>query len=93
LVATKLKARFAQLLTWHCLNHRLELAVGDAVRSCTEINQFKINKFQVIKVPEVGKAKWKHDKALHNKQVAEGVRLANTLTKMTDSNKLILLAL
>ena len=41
-VAAKLKARFPQLLTWHCLNHRLELSVGDAVKSCTEINQFKI---------------------------------------------------
>ena len=41
-VATKLKARFPQTLTWHCLNHRLELADGDAVKSCTEINHFKI---------------------------------------------------
>jgi len=36
-VAAKLKTRFPQLLTWHCLNHRLELSVGDAVKSCTEI--------------------------------------------------------
>ena len=41
-VAAKLKSRFPQLLTWHCMNHRLELSVGDAVKSCTEINQFKI---------------------------------------------------
>ena len=37
-VATRLKARFPQLMTWHCLNHRLELAVNDAVKSCTQIN-------------------------------------------------------
>jgi hypothetical protein len=41
-VAAMLKARFPQLMTWHCLNHRLELSVGDAVKSCMEINQFKI---------------------------------------------------
>ena len=40
--AAKLKDRFPRLLTWHCLNHRLELSVNDAVKCCTQINPFKI---------------------------------------------------
>ena len=39
-VAAKLKSRFPLLTSWHCFNHRLELSVGDAVKSCTEINHF-----------------------------------------------------
>ena len=30
-VHTKLKARYQAVVGWHCLNHRLELSVGDAV--------------------------------------------------------------
>jgi len=30
-VATRLTARYPNLFTWHCMNHRLELAVSDAV--------------------------------------------------------------
>ena len=41
-VATQLKSRFPLLISWHCFDHRLELAVYDAVKSCTEINHFKI---------------------------------------------------
>jgi hypothetical protein len=41
-VATKLKHRFPMLTSWHCVNHRLELSVHDAVKACTEINHFKI---------------------------------------------------
>ena len=36
-----LKSMFPHLIGWHCCNHRLELAVHDAVKSCTEINHFK----------------------------------------------------
>jgi len=36
-VATKLKARFPLLLTWHCFNHRLELTVSDAIKSTTQV--------------------------------------------------------
>ena len=39
-VYTKLKARYPAVVGWHCLNHRLELSVGDAVKSCVEINHF-----------------------------------------------------
>jgi len=41
-LAAKLQRRFPRLMTWHCLNHRLELSVNDAVKSCTEINPFKV---------------------------------------------------
>uniref|UniRef100_A0A671K3M9 DUF4371 domain-containing protein n=1 Tax=Sinocyclocheilus anshuiensis TaxID=1608454 RepID=A0A671K3M9_9TELE len=41
-VSAKLKKRFPKLLTWHCMNHRLELAVSDAVDKVTAINHFKI---------------------------------------------------
>jgi hypothetical protein len=40
-VAAKLTISFPRLISWHCFNHRLELAVSDAVKSCTEINHFK----------------------------------------------------
>jgi len=39
---TKLKEKFPNLISWHCFKHRLELAVHDAVKACTEINHFKI---------------------------------------------------
>ena len=28
-------------MDWHCFNHRLELAVNDAITSCSEVNYFK----------------------------------------------------
>ena len=40
-VATQLKAKFPLIVSWHCFNHRLELAVSDAVKCCTQINHFK----------------------------------------------------
>lgn len=39
-VFTKLKSKCPCLIGWHCLNHRLELSVGVAVKCCTEINHF-----------------------------------------------------
>lgn len=39
-VYTKLKSMFPGLIGWHCLNHRLELSVSDAVKHCTETNHF-----------------------------------------------------
>jgi len=39
-VAVQLKAKFPLIISWHCFNHRLELAVSDAVKSCTQINHF-----------------------------------------------------
>jgi len=41
-VFVTLKAKYNQLIGWHCLNHRLELSVHDAVKLCTEVNPFKI---------------------------------------------------
>ena len=32
-VGQRLKEKFPVLLLWHCLNHRLELAISDAVSS------------------------------------------------------------
>jgi len=29
-VATRLMSKFPNIIAWHCLSHRLELAVGDA---------------------------------------------------------------
>ena len=39
-VFARLKSKFPCLIGWHCLNHRLELSVGDDVKQCTEINNF-----------------------------------------------------
>jgi len=40
-VATRLTARYPNLFTWHCMNHRLELAVSDAVDEVQAVNHFK----------------------------------------------------
>ena len=40
-VFTKLKQKFHRLVGWHWLNHRLELAVSDAVNTCVAVNHFK----------------------------------------------------
>uniref|UniRef100_A0A8C4PWW6 Uncharacterized protein n=1 Tax=Eptatretus burgeri TaxID=7764 RepID=A0A8C4PWW6_EPTBU len=40
-VATRLTARYPYLFTWHCMNHRLELAVSDAVDEVQSIIHFK----------------------------------------------------
>lgn len=40
-VAARLKKQFTQIVQWHCFNHRLELSVGDAVKCCSEVNNFK----------------------------------------------------
>lgn len=39
-VATRLRARFPHLFIWHCLNHKLELAVGDVIKDITNVNHF-----------------------------------------------------
>ncbi|XP_055497234.1 E3 SUMO-protein ligase KIAA1586-like [Leucoraja erinacea] len=41
-VATRLTARYPNLFTWHCMNHRLELAVNDAVDEVQAVNHFKV---------------------------------------------------
>jgi hypothetical protein len=41
-LCVQLKEKYPNLISWHCFNHRLELAVHDAVKACTEINHFKI---------------------------------------------------
>ena len=38
-VATKLKKRYPQMVLWHCLNHRLELAVSDTLQVVQRVNQ------------------------------------------------------
>ncbi|XP_060882119.1 E3 SUMO-protein ligase KIAA1586-like [Metopolophium dirhodum] len=40
-VAKRLKDIYPLIFTWHCLNHRLELAVNDSVNDITSINHFK----------------------------------------------------
>ena len=41
--AVKLKVKYPQIVTWHCLNHRLELAVSDTMKSvegCHQLSHF-----------------------------------------------------
>ena len=40
-VAARLIAVYSRVFVWHCMNHRLKLAVGDAVDDVTNVNQFK----------------------------------------------------
>lgn len=41
-VVRKLQDKFPRLIGWHCFNHRLELSVHDAVKSCCEVDHFKL---------------------------------------------------
>ena len=41
-VCALLKKQYLKLIGWHCLNHRLELSVHDAVKACVQVNHFKI---------------------------------------------------
>ncbi len=40
-VAAKIVQMFPNVLIWHCMNHRLELSVGDAVEEVAGLNQFQ----------------------------------------------------
>jgi hypothetical protein len=40
-VATRLEEKFPRIVVWHCSAHRLELAVGDAVKEVAGTNNFK----------------------------------------------------
>lgn len=40
-VATKIVEKFPNVLVWHCMNHRLELSVGDAVEEIAGMNEFQ----------------------------------------------------
>lgn len=40
-VLTQLKAKFPSLLLWHCMCHRIELAVGDAIDIIGAVNHAK----------------------------------------------------
>ena len=40
-VLAQLHCKFPGLFLWHCMCHRVELAIGDAVKSVTQINHVK----------------------------------------------------
>ena len=40
-VGTLVKLKYPRIILWHCLNHRLELAVGDAVKEVHGISHFQ----------------------------------------------------
>ncbi|KAJ8897992.1 hypothetical protein PR048_003352 [Dryococelus australis] len=41
-VAKKLVTKYTNIVLWHCMNHRLELALSDAVDKVSGVNNFKI---------------------------------------------------
>ena len=41
-VAKQLCDLYPKIITWHCLNHRLELAVGDTVSDVSGVNHFQV---------------------------------------------------
>lgn len=41
-VATRLKQSFPNIVVWHCLNHRLQLALDDSIKEIKHVNHFKI---------------------------------------------------
>lgn len=40
-VLTRIRAKYPHVLLWHCMCHRIELAVGDAVDSSNQMNHVK----------------------------------------------------
>lgn len=40
-VAKKLKDKYPLIFSWHCMNHRLELAVNDSLKDVSATNHFK----------------------------------------------------
>jgi len=40
-VSKRLKDKYLLIFSWHCMNHRLELAVNDSVKDVTATNNFK----------------------------------------------------
>ena len=40
-VSTRLIAKYHKIIVWHCLNHRLELYIHDAMNEVTAINHFQ----------------------------------------------------
>ena len=40
-VASRIQQVFPNVIIWHCMNHHLELAVGDAIREVSGTNHFK----------------------------------------------------
>lgn len=40
-VAVRLKKKYPLIFNWHCLNHRLGLAVGDTLKDLTVTDHFK----------------------------------------------------
>lgn len=40
-VLTQLKNKYPSIFLWHCMCHRIELAIGDAVKSITQVNHVK----------------------------------------------------
>ena len=41
-VATRIKKCFPNIVIWHCLNHRLQLALDDSIKDVKHVNHFKI---------------------------------------------------
>ena len=41
-VAKRMKVDFPHTLIWHCLNHRLQLALDDFIKEIKHVNHFKI---------------------------------------------------
>lgn len=40
-VASRLRGMYPAIFSWHCMNHRLELAVADAIKDVSAVNHFK----------------------------------------------------
>ena len=48
-MSTRITNQFPNIIIWHCLNHRIQLVLDDAINSVKQVNHFKIFK----KLPEL----------------------------------------
>ena len=67
-VAIRIREKFPRVITWHCIAHRLELAVNDSVEEVTGVNNFRIfmDKLYIHSITNLRKIKGSCMKSLNH---------------------------
>ncbi|XP_076613003.1 E3 SUMO-protein ligase KIAA1586-like [Chaetodon auriga] len=68
-VATRLTLRFPELFVWHCMTHRLELAVSDAVYEVNSVNHFLQKLYSLYRMSNKNKRELKDAAAEESSQL------------------------
>ncbi|XP_044154702.1 E3 SUMO-protein ligase KIAA1586-like [Bufo gargarizans] len=62
-VASRIVREFPNIVIWHCLSHRVQLALDDAINSVSQVNHFKMFLEKIYSIYHVSN---KHQLELHN---------------------------